>query len=151
MTSRRRMEDSERRRAVGRIEAGHSIIDVALFFGVHHSVISRLWKQFQTTQTVVLRFLTSCSRVTTTTEDWYIAILARDPELEPEAGALWSHVFPGAGAGALNFSILQGSFLFFNMLLNLCFKNYINIQYFSYNRKNEWEIIQDLKTACKYK
>ncbi|GFT62652.1 uncharacterized protein TNCV_3095931 [Trichonephila clavipes] len=40
MTSRKRMEDSERRRAVGRIEAGQSITDVALFFGVHHSVIN---------------------------------------------------------------------------------------------------------------
>ncbi|GFV72856.1 uncharacterized protein TNCV_1325671 [Trichonephila clavipes] len=39
------------KRAVGRIEAGQSITDVALFFGVHHSVISRLWKQFQTPQT----------------------------------------------------------------------------------------------------
>ncbi|GFU62351.1 uncharacterized protein TNCV_2653261 [Trichonephila clavipes] len=34
----------ERWRAVGRIEAGQSSTDVALFFGVHHSVISRLWK-----------------------------------------------------------------------------------------------------------
>ncbi|GFX45775.1 transposable element Tcb1 transposase [Trichonephila clavipes] len=45
MTSRKRMEDSELWRAVGRIEAGQSITDVALFYGVHHSVISRLWKQ----------------------------------------------------------------------------------------------------------
>ncbi|GFX48014.1 uncharacterized protein TNCV_4113491 [Trichonephila clavipes] len=49
MTSRKRMEDSERWRAVGRIEAEQSIPDVALFFGVHHSVILPLWKQFQTT------------------------------------------------------------------------------------------------------
>ncbi|GFW86312.1 uncharacterized protein TNCV_4330961 [Trichonephila clavipes] len=55
MTSRKRMEDSERWRAVGRLEAGQSITDVALFFGVRHSVISRLWKQFQTTQIVVRR------------------------------------------------------------------------------------------------
>ncbi|PRD27092.1 UNVERIFIED_CONTAM: hypothetical protein NCL1_36301 [Trichonephila clavipes] len=37
MTSRKRMEDSELWRAVGRIEAGQSITDVALFYGVHHS------------------------------------------------------------------------------------------------------------------
>ena len=43
MTSRRRMEDSELWRAMGRIEAGQSITVVALFFGVHHSVISCLW------------------------------------------------------------------------------------------------------------
>ncbi|GFV66314.1 transposable element Tcb2 transposase [Trichonephila clavipes] len=54
MTSRKRMEDSERWLAVGRIEAGQWITDVTPFFGIH-SVISRVWKQFQTTQTVVRR------------------------------------------------------------------------------------------------
>ena len=77
MTSRRRMEDSEHLRAVGCIEAGQSITDVALFFGVHHSVISRLWKQFQTTQTVVRRPVAGRPRVTTPAEDRYIAILAK--------------------------------------------------------------------------
>ncbi|GFU90855.1 transposable element Tcb1 transposase [Trichonephila clavipes] len=71
------MEDSERWRAVGRIEAGQSITDVALFFGIHHSVISRLWKQFQTTQTIVRRPLGNRSRVTTPAENRYIAIVAK--------------------------------------------------------------------------
>ncbi|GFW64352.1 uncharacterized protein TNCV_273761 [Trichonephila clavipes] len=44
MTSRKRMEVSERWRAVGRIEAGQSITHAALYLSVHHSVISRLWK-----------------------------------------------------------------------------------------------------------
>ncbi|GFS52613.1 transposable element Tcb1 transposase [Trichonephila clavipes] len=69
MTSRKRMEDSERWRAVGRIEAGQLITDVALFFGVHYSVISRLWKQFQTTQTVVRRPVGGRPRATTPAED----------------------------------------------------------------------------------
>ncbi|PRD19228.1 UNVERIFIED_CONTAM: hypothetical protein NCL1_58067 [Trichonephila clavipes] len=77
MTSRKRMEDSERWCAVGRIKAGQSITDVALFFGVHHSVISRLWKQFQTTQTVVRRPVGSRPRVTSPAEDQYIAIVAK--------------------------------------------------------------------------
>ncbi|GFV16736.1 HTH_Tnp_Tc3_2 domain-containing protein [Trichonephila clavipes] len=47
MTSRKQMEDSERWRSMGRIEAGQPITDVALFFSVHHSVISSSWKQFQ--------------------------------------------------------------------------------------------------------
>ena len=76
MTSRRRMEDSERWRAVGRIEAGQSITNVDLFVGVHYSVISHLWKQFQTTQMVFRKSLASCPRVTTPMEDRYIAILA---------------------------------------------------------------------------
>ncbi|GFX88634.1 hypothetical protein TNCV_2660451 [Trichonephila clavipes] len=43
VSARKRMEGSERYRAVGRIEAGQTITDVALFFDIHHSVISRLW------------------------------------------------------------------------------------------------------------
>ncbi|GFX92829.1 HTH_Tnp_Tc3_2 domain-containing protein [Trichonephila clavipes] len=77
MTSRKRMEDSERWRAVGRIEAGQSITYVALFFGVHHSVISRLCKQFQTTQTVIQRTVSGRPRVTTPAKDRYIAIVAK--------------------------------------------------------------------------
>ncbi|GFS52823.1 transposable element Tcb2 transposase [Trichonephila clavipes] len=77
MTSRKGMEDSERWHAVGRIEAGQSITDVALFFGVHHSVISRLWKQFQTPQSVVRRPVGGRLRVTTPAEDRYIAIIAK--------------------------------------------------------------------------
>ena len=77
MASRRRMEDSEHWRAMGRIEAGQSITDVALFFGILHSVISRLWKQFQTTQTVVRRLVSSRPRVTAPEKDRYIAILAK--------------------------------------------------------------------------
>ncbi|GFS91055.1 transposable element Tcb2 transposase [Trichonephila clavipes] len=71
------MEDSERWRAVGRIEAGQPITGVTLFFGIHHSVTSRLWKQFQTTQTVVRRPVGGRPRVTAPTEDRYIAIVAK--------------------------------------------------------------------------
>ncbi|GFX28984.1 HTH_Tnp_Tc3_2 domain-containing protein [Trichonephila clavipes] len=71
------MEDSERWRAVGRIEAGQSITDAALFFGVHYSVISRLWKQFQIAQTVVGRPVGGRPRVTTLAENRCIAIVAK--------------------------------------------------------------------------
>ncbi|GFU27968.1 transposable element Tcb2 transposase [Trichonephila clavipes] len=77
MTSRKLLEDSERWRAVGRIEAGQLITNVALFFGVNHSVISRLWKQSQTTQTVVRRPVGGRPRVTNPAEDRYIAIVAK--------------------------------------------------------------------------
>ncbi|PRD22427.1 UNVERIFIED_CONTAM: hypothetical protein NCL1_49117 [Trichonephila clavipes] len=76
MTSRKRME-AERWRAVGCFEAEQSITNVALFFGVHHSIISHLWKQFQITQTVVRMFAGGLSRVTTPSEDQYIAIVAK--------------------------------------------------------------------------
>ncbi|GFX89301.1 HTH_Tnp_Tc3_2 domain-containing protein [Trichonephila clavipes] len=73
----KRMEDSERWRTVGCFEAGQSIKDVALFFGVHHSIISRLWKQFQITQTVVRRPIGGRPRVTTPAENQYIATVAK--------------------------------------------------------------------------
>ncbi|GFX88230.1 uncharacterized protein TNCV_1066461 [Trichonephila clavipes] len=59
------MEDSELWPAVGRIEAGLSITYVVLFFGVHQSVISRLWKQFQNTPTVVRSHAGGRPRITT--------------------------------------------------------------------------------------
>ncbi|GFW83688.1 transposable element Tcb2 transposase [Trichonephila clavipes] len=77
MTSRKRMEDSELSRAVRRIEAGQSITDVPLFFGVHHSVVSRLWKRFQTTQTVERRPVGGRASVSTPAKDRYIAIVAK--------------------------------------------------------------------------
>ena len=77
MTSRRRVEDSERWCHVGSIEAGQSITDAALFFGVHHSVNSRLWKQFQTTQTVIQKPVAGFLRVTAPVEDGNIVILAK--------------------------------------------------------------------------
>ncbi|GFX46582.1 uncharacterized protein TNCV_4550211 [Trichonephila clavipes] len=77
MTSRKKIEDSERWRSVGHIEAGQSITDAALFFGVHHSVNSRLWKQFQTTQAVVRMPVGGHPRISTPVEDRYIAIVAK--------------------------------------------------------------------------
>ncbi|GFX54680.1 transposable element Tcb2 transposase [Trichonephila clavipes] len=71
------MEDSEHWHAVGCIEARQSITYVALFFGIHHSVISHLWKQLQTTQTVVRRPVSGRPRVTTPVQDRYIDIVAK--------------------------------------------------------------------------
>ena len=69
MISKRRMEDSESWRAVGRIEEEESITDVSLSFGVYHSVISHLWKQFQTSQTLVRRPVAGRPGVTIPAED----------------------------------------------------------------------------------
>ncbi|GFS49992.1 HTH_Tnp_Tc3_2 domain-containing protein [Trichonephila clavipes] len=77
MTSRKRLEESERWRAVVCLVAGQLITYVALFFGVHHSLISRLWKQVQTPQTIVRMPVGGRSRVITPVEDRYIAIVAK--------------------------------------------------------------------------
>ena len=52
-------------------------------------------------------------------------------ELEPEP------CFPWSWSRSSKFSHAPELLLFFNILLNLFFKNYINIQYFNCNRKNE--------------
>ncbi|GFU57995.1 transposable element Tcb2 transposase [Trichonephila clavipes] len=44
---------------------------------IHHSVISHLWKQFQTTQTVIRSPVGGRPRLTTPAEDRYIAIVAK--------------------------------------------------------------------------
>ncbi|GFW25393.1 HTH_Tnp_Tc3_2 domain-containing protein [Trichonephila clavipes] len=44
---------------------------------IHHSVISRLWKLFQTTHTVVRKPVGGRPRVTTPAEDRYIAIVTK--------------------------------------------------------------------------
>lgn len=64
LASRRRLEDSEHWQVVGQIDVEKSVTDIALFFGAHHSVISQLWKQFQTSRIVVRRPVAGCPRVT---------------------------------------------------------------------------------------
>ena len=77
MTSRRRMEDSEHWRAFGRVEAGQSITDVAIFFRRSSFYNFTFMETIQTTQTVDRRPVAGRSRVTTPAEDRYIAILAK--------------------------------------------------------------------------
>lgn len=59
------------------IVAGKSVTDVALFFGVHNSAISRLWKLFQTSQTVVRRYLAGRPMVAIPAENRYITVVAK--------------------------------------------------------------------------
>ncbi|GIY31221.1 transposable element Tcb1 transposase [Caerostris darwini] len=76
MASRRRMVDTECWNAVGGTEARQSIANVGLFFVVHHSVISRLWKQFLTSQIVVRRPVAGHPRGSSV-ENRYIAVVAK--------------------------------------------------------------------------
>ncbi|GFU96742.1 hypothetical protein TNCV_839671 [Trichonephila clavipes] len=49
MSSRHHIDDFMRGRNIGKIEEGRKITDVAREFDIAHSVVSRLWKSFQTT------------------------------------------------------------------------------------------------------
>ncbi|GFX73470.1 hypothetical protein TNCV_3402811 [Trichonephila clavipes] len=52
MSSRHHIDDFMRGRIIGKIEEGRKITDVAGEFDIAHSVISRLWKSFKTTECV---------------------------------------------------------------------------------------------------
>ncbi|GFW71294.1 transposable element Tcb1 transposase [Trichonephila clavipes] len=49
MSSRHHIDDFMRGRIIGKIEEGRKITDVAGEFDIAHSVVSRLWKSFETT------------------------------------------------------------------------------------------------------
>jgi transposase len=77
MSQRRRLSDPERWRAVGRLEAGQSMGEVANFFNVSHSTIWKLWKQFQDEQTIKRRPGQGRKRITTSQDDRYLMLNAK--------------------------------------------------------------------------
>ncbi|GFW74159.1 uncharacterized protein TNCV_4177041 [Trichonephila clavipes] len=50
---RRHLDAFTRGRIIGKLEEGRSVTSVAAEFGIAHSIVSRLWKQFQTTETAI--------------------------------------------------------------------------------------------------
>ncbi|GFX61697.1 transposable element Tcb2 transposase [Trichonephila clavipes] len=58
-------------------EEGRSVTSVAAEFGIAHSIVSRLWRQFQTAGTAIRGFSSGRPRGTTPTDDRYIVLQAR--------------------------------------------------------------------------
>ncbi|GFW55525.1 transposable element Tcb2 transposase [Trichonephila clavipes] len=52
---RRHLDDFTRGRIIGKLEEGRSVTSVAAEFGIAQSIVSRLWRQFQTTGTAIGR------------------------------------------------------------------------------------------------
>ncbi|GFV28913.1 transposable element Tcb2 transposase [Trichonephila clavipes] len=50
---RRHLDAFTRCRIIGKLEEGRSVTSVAAEFGIAHSIVSRLWRQFQTTGTAI--------------------------------------------------------------------------------------------------
>ncbi|GFW75823.1 transposable element Tcb2 transposase [Trichonephila clavipes] len=63
-----------RGRIIGKLEEGRSVTSVAAEFGIAHSIVSRLWRQFQTTGTAIWGFSSGRPRGTTPTDDRYIVL-----------------------------------------------------------------------------
>ncbi|GFV72246.1 transposable element Tcb1 transposase [Trichonephila clavipes] len=74
---RRHLDAFTRGRIIGKLEEGRSVTSVAAEFGIAHSIVSRLWRQFQTTETAVRGFNSGRPRGTTPADDRYIVLQAR--------------------------------------------------------------------------
>ncbi|GFV75418.1 transposable element Tcb2 transposase [Trichonephila clavipes] len=73
----RHLDAFTRGRIIGKLEEGRSVTSVAAEFGIAHSIVSRLWRQFQTTGTAIRGFSSGHSRGTTPADDRYIVLQAR--------------------------------------------------------------------------
>ncbi|UYV84693.1 hypothetical protein LAZ67_X003118 [Cordylochernes scorpioides] len=73
----RRLEDSLRWRAIGRIEAGQSQAEVARWLETSRKVVSNLRKQFQYTGDISRREGQGRPRIITSTEELYLKLTAK--------------------------------------------------------------------------
>ncbi|GFS54852.1 transposable element Tcb2 transposase [Trichonephila clavipes] len=69
MLSVRQLDAFTRGRIIGKLEEGRSVTSVAAEFGIAHSIVSRLWRQFQTTGTAIRWFSSGRPRGTTPADD----------------------------------------------------------------------------------
>ncbi|GFS92795.1 transposable element Tcb2 transposase [Trichonephila clavipes] len=74
---RRHLDAFTRGRIIGKLEEGRSVTSVAAEFGIAHSIVSRLWRQFQTTGTAIRGFSSGRPRGTTPAVDRYIVLQSR--------------------------------------------------------------------------
>ncbi|GFT34265.1 transposable element Tcb2 transposase [Trichonephila clavipes] len=74
---RRHLDAFTRGQIIGKLEEGRSVTSVAAEFGIAHSIVSRLWRQFQTTGTAIQGFNSGRPRGITPADDRYIVLQAR--------------------------------------------------------------------------
>ncbi|GFU68773.1 transposable element Tcb1 transposase [Trichonephila clavipes] len=74
---RRLLDAFTRGRIIGKLEEGRIATSVAAEFGIAHSIVSGLWRQFQTTGTAIRGFSSGRPPGTTPADDRYIVLQAR--------------------------------------------------------------------------
>ncbi|GFU44050.1 transposable element Tcb2 transposase [Trichonephila clavipes] len=74
MARRNHLDDFTRRRMIGKLEEERTVTSVAAEFGINKSVVSRTWKEFQTTVTAVRKVGGDRPRTTTAGDDRYIIL-----------------------------------------------------------------------------
>ncbi|GFY07341.1 transposable element Tc1 transposase [Trichonephila clavipes] len=97
-----------------KLEEGRSVTSVAAEFGIAHSIVSRLWRQFQTTGTAIRGFSSGRPRGTTPAGDRYIVLQARRNRRRT-AGETARHTTQATGRPISRFTVarrLHGGGLF---------------------------------------
>ncbi|GFW20483.1 transposable element Tc1 transposase [Trichonephila clavipes] len=111
---RRHLDAFTRGRIIGKLEEGRSVTSVAAEFGIAHSIVSRLWRQFQTTGTAIRGFSSGRPRGTTPADDQYIVLHARRNRRQT-AGEIARHTTQATGRPISRFTVarrLHGGGLF---------------------------------------
>ncbi|GFT96379.1 transposable element Tcb2 transposase [Trichonephila clavipes] len=111
---RRHLEAFTRGRIIGKLEEVCSVTSVAAEFGIAHSIVSRLWRQFQTTGTAIRGFSSGRRRGATPTDDRYIVLQARR-NIRQTAGEIARHTTQATGRPISRFTVarrLHGGGLF---------------------------------------
>ncbi|GFT25159.1 transposable element Tc1 transposase [Trichonephila clavipes] len=91
-----------------------SVTSVAAEFGIAHNIVSRLWRQFQTTGTAIRGFSSGRPRGTTPADDRYIVLQARRNRRQT-AGEIARHTTQATGRPISRFTVarrLHGGGLF---------------------------------------
>ncbi|GFT76071.1 transposable element Tc1 transposase [Trichonephila clavipes] len=111
---RRHLDAFTRGRIIGKLEEGRSVTSVAAEFGIAHSIVSRLWRQFQTTGTAIWGVSSGRPRGTTPADDRYIVLQARRNRRQI-AGEIARHTTQATGRPISRFTVarrLHGGGLF---------------------------------------
>ncbi|GFU26311.1 transposable element Tcb2 transposase [Trichonephila clavipes] len=101
-------------RIIGKLEEGRSVTSVTAEFGIAHSIVSRLWRQFQTTGTAIRGFSSGRPRGTTPADDRFIVLQARRNR-QQTAGEIARHTTQATGRPISRFTVarrLHGGGLF---------------------------------------
>ncbi|GFV69210.1 transposable element Tcb1 transposase [Trichonephila clavipes] len=103
---RRHLDAFTRGRIIGKLEEGRSVTSVAAEFGIAHSSVSRLWRQFQTTGTSIRGFSSGRARGTTPADDRYIVLQARRNRRQT-AGEIARHTTQATGRPISRFTVAR--------------------------------------------
>ncbi|GFW82231.1 transposable element Tcb2 transposase [Trichonephila clavipes] len=103
---RRHLDAFNRGRIIGKLEEGRSVTSAAAEFGIAHSIVSRLWRQFQTTGTAIRGFSSGRPRGTTPADDRYIVLQARRNRRQT-AGEIARHATQATGRTISRFTVTR--------------------------------------------